>query len=266
MNKMIVAVFDSESAAFEGVSALKDLHKSGDITLYASTVIAKDKTGKIEVKQEADSGPVGTAVGLLTGSLVGLLGGPVTMALGASAGGLTGLLFDLGDSGIGSTFLDDVSKTLTPGKTAVIADVEESWTTPIDVRLRKLGATVSRRFRAEVAEDQLVRESAALEASLNALDDELRQASTENRAAIQKEIEDTKKQLKATQEQAKGRLDQAKAEMEAKINTLQLQAKGASDRAKARIDKRIATAKADFDVRSKKLNQAWKLTKEALAA
>ena len=54
--------------------------------------------------------------------------------------------------------------------------------------------------------------------------------------------------------------------MEAKIKTLQAQAKGASDRAKARIDKRIAAAKADFDVRSKKLNQAWQLTKEALAA
>jgi hypothetical protein len=31
--------------------------------------------------------------------------------------------------------------------------------------------------------------------------------------------------------------------------------KGAGDRAKARIEKRIAGAKADFNVRSKKLNQ-----------
>ena len=51
MNKMLIAVFDSDAAAFEGLNALKDLHKNGDITLYASAVIAKDKTGKIEVKQ-----------------------------------------------------------------------------------------------------------------------------------------------------------------------------------------------------------------------
>jgi uncharacterized membrane protein len=266
MNKMLVAVFDSETAAFEGLSALKDLHKNGDITLYASAVIAKDKTGKIEVKRAADPGPVGTAVGLVTGSLIGLLGGPVTMAIGASVGGLSGLLFDLDDSGIGSTFLDDVSKTLTAGKTAVVADVDESWTTPVDVRLHKLGGTVSRRLRGEVAEDQLVRESAAFEASLKALDEELKQASAENRAAIQKEIDETKKQLKATQDRAKARLDQAKTEMDARITALQAQAKGASDRAKARIEKRIADARADFEVRSKKLNQAWKLTKEALAA
>ncbi len=50
MNKMIVAVFEHEAAAFDGLSALKDLHRDGDITLYSSTVIAKDKNGKIEVK------------------------------------------------------------------------------------------------------------------------------------------------------------------------------------------------------------------------
>ncbi len=35
MNKMLLAVFDNEAAAFEGLKALKDLHESGDITLYS---------------------------------------------------------------------------------------------------------------------------------------------------------------------------------------------------------------------------------------
>ena len=42
MNKMLVAVFDREAAAFEGLSALKILHRDGDVTLYSSAVIAKD--------------------------------------------------------------------------------------------------------------------------------------------------------------------------------------------------------------------------------
>ena len=66
MNKMLVAVFDREAAAFEGLTALKDLHRDGDISLYSSAVIAKDKNGKVEAKQAADAGPVGTAVGLKT--------------------------------------------------------------------------------------------------------------------------------------------------------------------------------------------------------
>jgi len=266
MNKMLVAVFDTEAAAFEGLRALRDLHRDGDITLYATAVMVKDEAGKITVKQEADDGPVGTAVGLLTGSLIGILGGPAGLAVGASLGGLTGFLADLDRSGIAATFLDDVSNTLTNGKAAVLAEVEEGWTTPVDAQVHKLGGTVFRRLRSEVVEDQLVRESAAFEADLNGLEDDLKRAAAESRAAIQKDIEQVKKQIKTTQEQAKARLDQARAETDARIKSLQDQAKSASERAKARIDKRIAEVKADFEVRSRKLNQAWTLTREALAA
>jgi uncharacterized membrane protein len=266
MNKMMVAVFDNETAAFEGLSALRDLHRDGDITLYASAVVVKDKAGNLDVKQAADNGPMGTALGLLTGSLIGILGGPAGLAAGASLGGLSGLLFDLDRSGVGATFLDDVSNGLTAGRAALIADVEESWTTPVDTRLHKLGGIVLRRLRSEVVEDQLVRESAAFEADLKALQDELTRRDAENRAAIQREIEQVKKQIIAIQEQAKATLSQAKAETEAKIKSLQEQAKEASSRAKERIDKRIAEVRADFEVRSRKLNQAWTLTKEALAA
>src|SRR3974390_1611463 len=239
MNKMLVAVFDGEAAAFEGLSALKDLHRDGDVTLYSSAVIAKDKSGKIEVKQAVDSGPVGTAVGLLTGSLIGLFGGPAGMAVGASLGGLAGLIFDASKSGGDFTFLDAVSKTLTAGKGAV---------------------------RGEVVAEQLVRESATFEAEMKALNDELKQAAAENRAAIQKDIDRVKTQIKATQDQAKARLDQAKAETDARVKALQDQAEAASGRAKARVERRIAETKADFETRSRKLSQAWSLTKEALAA
>ena len=174
MNKMLVAVFDSEAAAFEGLSALRDLHKAGDITLYASAVVVKDKAGKISVKQQADGGPAGTALGFLTGGLIGLLGGPAGLAAGVTIGGLTGLLFDLDKSGIGATFLEDVSKALTPGKVAVLTDLDESWTTPVDTRLHKQGAIVFRRLRSEVVEDQLARESAAFDANLKAIEDEFK--------------------------------------------------------------------------------------------
>jgi hypothetical protein len=190
----------------------------------------------------------------------------VGLPIGAALGGLTGLLFDLDRSGISVAFVDDVSKALIPGKAAVVADVDESWTTPVNTRLHKLGAVVFRRLRSEVVEDQLNREAAAFQAELKALDEELRQARAEDKAAIQADIDVVKKQLKVLQDQAQARLDEAKAETEAKLTALQAQAKDASDRTKARIDKRVAEAKADFAVRSKKLNQAWDLAKEALAA
>ncbi|WP_407156270.1 DUF1269 domain-containing protein [Bradyrhizobium sp. STM 3557] len=265
MDKMLVAVFEAESSAFEGLSALRNLHREGDISLYASAVVVKDNAGTIAVKQAADQGPVGTAVGLVTGSLIGLLGGPAGVAIGASLGSFGGLIFDLDASGIGVTFLDEVSNALSPGKAAVLAEIEEAWTTPVDTRLHKLGGTVFRRLRSEVVEDQLVRESAAFEANLKTLQEDLKHADAETRAAIQKDIQQVKLQIQTLQEQAKKRLDQAKAETDARLQSLKDQTQQASDRAKRRIDKRMTEVKADFEMRSKKLNQAWSLTKEALA-
>ena len=50
------------------------------------------------------------------------------MALGASLGGLAGLIFDANKSGVDVTFLDDVSKQLTAGKVAAVAEIDEGWT------------------------------------------------------------------------------------------------------------------------------------------
>jgi uncharacterized membrane protein len=264
MNKMLVAVFDTEAAAFEGLSALEDLHREGAITLYATAVIGKDTSGTVSVKQSADPGPVGTALGLLTGSLLGLLAGPVGVAVGAYAGGLTGLTFDLVRFGIGADFLDEASQALTPGKVAVLAEVEETWVTPVDTRLGKLGGVVFRRQRSEVVEDQLAREAAALDAELKQLQEELGQASAEDKAAVRKEIDAVKHKLEAKRDQVEARLEQIKSEAEAKIDTLRAQMQQASDRQKAKNEKRIAELQAEYAARHAKLEQAQKLIQEAL--
>jgi uncharacterized membrane protein len=264
MNKMLVAVFDSESAAYEGLTALKDLHKNRDITLYATAVIAKDQSGVVREKQVADEGPIGAALGLLTGSLVGVLGGPVGLAVGASAGTLTGWIFDLAKSGIDLGFLDEVIQALSPGKAAVLAEVEETWVTPVNTKLAKLGGLVFRRLRSEVVEDQLARESAAFNAELKQLKEELAQASGDAKVAVQRDIDAVKRKLEVMQVQAMEKTEQAKHEVDAKINTLREQIKLASDSQKAKLEKQTAKIKADYEARKDKLERAHKLAKEAL--
>jgi uncharacterized membrane protein len=168
MKQMVVAVFDNEPAALEALRELRDLHSEGGVSLYASAVIVKDKAGKVSVKQTADQGPASLVLGMLVGGLVGVLGGPGAVPLGAYIGGLAGLLFDLGKFGIDLSFFDDVSKALTDGKAAVLAEVEESWTSLLDESLGKHGGTVCRRFRVDVVEDRLARGGAAVEVSLDA--------------------------------------------------------------------------------------------------
>jgi len=259
MDKMLVAVFDNETAAFDGLSALRDLHRDGYITFYAWAVIVKDGTGKTSVKQALEEGgpPLGAALGLLTDKLLKLVRGPAGLAIGTSLlPGLTGFLFDLDMSRIGPAFLNDFAKALTPGKAAVLAEVEEGSTTRVDARLRRHGGMVFRRLPADVIETQLIRQSAAFKAKLKTLTRELKRALAWNRAAIQKDIEQVRKQLNETQDQSNARRDQANAEMGAKRKVLQDQAKGAGDRAKARIERRISDLKKNFDLHSKKLSKA----------
>jgi uncharacterized membrane protein len=258
MDKMLVAVFDNETAAFDGLSALRDLHRDGYITFYAWAVIVKDGIGKTSVKQALEEGepPLGAALGLLTDKLLKLVRGPAGLATGISLPGLTGFLFDLDMSRIGPAFLNDFAKALTPGKAAVLAEVEEGSTTRVDARLRRHGGMVFRRLPAEVIETQLIRQSAAFKAKLKTLTRELKRALAWNKAAIQKDIEQVRKQLNETQDQSNARRDQANAEMGAKRKVLQDQAKGAGDRAKARIERRISDLKKNFDLHSKKLSKA----------
>ncbi len=142
MDKMLVVVFDSEAKAYEGSKALQELQDEGSINLYAKAVITRDASGKVVVKQEGDQGPIGTTVGLLTGSLVGLIGGPVGFVLGGGAGMSMGLLYDLVKLGVDEDYLEEVKKSLLPGKAAVVAEVWEEWTTPVDTRMEALGGEI----------------------------------------------------------------------------------------------------------------------------
>ena len=184
-NKILVSVFDSEPTAFEGLTALKDLHRDGDITLYASTVIAKDASGTVSVRQAADRGPIGTLVGIVTGGLVGLLGGPAGVAVGAYVGGFGGLMYDMFKAGVSMDFVDDVSASLTPGTAAIVADIDETWVTPIDTRLGALGGTTFRRLPGEVVDTELIRETDAARMELEQLRAELRETSGEAKANVE---------------------------------------------------------------------------------
>ena len=222
-NKILVSVFDSEQKAFEGLTALKDLHKDGDITLYASSVIAKDPSGTVSVRQRADNGPVGTLVGIVTGGLIGLLGGPVGVAVGAYVGGIGGLMYDLFNAGVSMDFVDDVSSSLIPGKSALVADVDEVWVTPIDTRLGALGGTTYRRLRGEAIDSELIRETDTTRTELEQLQAELRESSGEAKANVKGAIKAQQRKLEALVDRVDTTLAQQKAEFEARLATLREQ-------------------------------------------
>jgi uncharacterized membrane protein len=266
MSKFVVVVFPGETQAYQGVRALKELHLEGSLTLYGMAVVAKDAKGTLSVKDAADAGPLGTAVGALVGGLVGVLAGPVGVLAGVAGGTVIGSMFDLFSYGVGEDFVAKVTNELAPGRTAIIAEIAETWTTPLDARMSGLGGTILRTRRADFEDEQASQEVAAAKADYEQVRAEYAQATAEARARLKAKVDQAKANLEQAEKRVETRLDALDKEAQAKIAALETQISQAQADAKEKLRQRVAAIRAEYETRSAKLRQAWALTKEALAA
>jgi uncharacterized membrane protein len=265
MSKFVVAIFPNEAKAYEGTRAMKDLQAEGSLTLYGMAVVTKGADGKAIVKETADPGPLGMGVGALTGGLVGLIGGPAGAAVGLATGTMLGGWSDLFNLGVGTDFLDKVSRELSPGKSAVVAEVEEDWVTPVDTRMEAIGGTVLRQVRADFEDEQIRQEVNADKAELAALQAEYRQARDEHKAKVKARIDEAQAKMKAAAGRARAKRERLQRERDAKIKILQDQMAKAKAEAKAANEHRMTEFRADYDQRADKLMQAAALVDEALS-
>ena len=231
MDRMLVVVFDTESKAYEGKNALVQLDREGSISVYAYAVLAKNADGSTTLKQGDDVGPIGTLVGTSFGSLIGLLGGPAGVAVGTAAGMAAGSAFDLNNAGIGYDFIDDVSKVLLPNRVAVISEVEEEWTTPVDTRMEAIGGTVFRRALSEVKDTIHQENVAAMKADLAQMKAEHAKAHADRKAKLQEKINQLDSKIQTQLQMAKDRREAAERKAQAKVQVLK--AKAADAKAKA---------------------------------
>jgi uncharacterized membrane protein len=229
---MLVGVFDTENKAYEGEKALLQLDREGSLTVYAHAVLAKKADGTTVVLQGDDPGPIGTLLGTTWGALIGLLGGPVGVAVGAGAGLVAGSVADLGKLRLGSDFIEDVTKQLQPNRVAVVAEIDEDWTTPVDTRIEAIGGTVIRRSLSEVEEKIHDEHVAAMEADLAQMKAERAQAHADHKAKLEKKIGQLEAKLQAQLQNSKEKREASQREAMAKVEALK--AKAAAAKAIAR--------------------------------
>jgi uncharacterized membrane protein len=228
---MLVVVFDSENKAYEGKKALSQLDNEGSIVVYGYAVIGKNPDGTTTLKKSDDPGPMGTLVGTLLGSLIGLLGGPVGLAIGAGVGLLAGGTVDLNYATVGEDFVDDVKQALQPNRFAVVAEIQEDWTTPVDSRMEAIGGTVYRRALSEVKHTLHDEHVAAMKADLAQMRAEQAKAHTDRKAKLQEKINQLDSKIQAQLEKAKEQRQAAERQEKAKVEILK--AKAATLKAKA---------------------------------
>jgi uncharacterized membrane protein len=224
MDRMLVVVFDNENKAYEGKKALQELDGEGSISVYGYAVLAKNADGTATVKQGDDVGPIGTLLGTSIGSLIGVLGGPAGVAVGAAAGMAAGSAFDLSNVGVGADFIDDVQKVLSPKKVALIAEIGEDWTTPVDTRMEAIGGTVFRRALSEVTEKVNEEDIAAMKADLAQMKAEHAKAQADRKAKLQDKINQLDSRIQARLDSAKERRDAAQRKAQEKVKLLKAKA------------------------------------------
>ena len=256
MNRMLVVVFDNEKTAETGAHALRKLDADGSISLYAMDVIVKDSKGKVSIKEETGQGPVGTGVGLAVGSLVGLLVGPAAIVLGAVTGTLIGLTHDLWASGVGLDFVGEAERVLTPGKVALVAEVEEEWVIPVDAAMASTG----------VEDAEISRDITALKSEMRSLQTEVKHASADAKDTLAIKTTAVKAKLDAAMKRASDSVQTMEQEATAKASAIKSQLKKSKGEAKVALEARKESVEAAYKERSAKLSKAWGLTKEALSA
>lgn len=224
MDRMLVVVFDTESKAYEGKKALLQLENEGSIVVYAHAVVAKNADGTSTVKQGDEPGPLGTLVGTSLGSIIGILGGPAGVAIGAATGLVAGSMADLDNVRVGADFIDDVAKKLTPSKFAVVAEIQEDWTTPVDTRMEAIGGTVFRRALSEVKDMLDDEDTAAMRADIAQMKVEHAQARADRQAKLQEKINQLDSKIQARLERAKERRQAAEQRAKAKVEVLRSKA------------------------------------------
>jgi uncharacterized membrane protein len=265
MNKLLISIFDNEAAASAGLHALRKLHNDGDITLYATGVVAKDAAGILSIKQTEGQGLVGTGLGLAVGGVIGMLGGLAGVAVGAATGAAVGAVRDFWVAGVGLDFVEEADMHLQPGKAAVVAEIEEEWVTPANTAMEAAGGTVLRRARADIIEAQLNHDLAAIKAEINELESEASDLGGAAAVRVRSMITTAEARLADTSKRAQQRVHQLETEAGAKADAFKAQLVQAKDDAKHKVEARVKSVKSGYHARGAKLAQAWGLTREALA-
>jgi len=156
---IIIATFENRNQAYEAARAIDKLDDSV-IRVQSGAIVEKDLLGNVTMLDSKElASPWGTVGGLaggtLIGALVGTLAGPVGTMTGAQVGaaaaatggllgGTVGATVDLADTGLKADYVAAVSGSLLPGHAALVAEVDEYSTQPVDEAVWRHGGIVLR--------------------------------------------------------------------------------------------------------------------------
>jgi uncharacterized membrane protein len=145
MENIVIATFGDTSAALQGLRELELLDEAGNLRLRNAAVVERGRDGTWRIADEAEELAFGaTVAGGLLGTLVGVLTGPLGLLLGEAAGLMADEAIDVTEDETRELLHEAMIRRVPPGTTALVGDVEEPVSHPLDDAMAKLGAQMTR--------------------------------------------------------------------------------------------------------------------------
>ncbi|NLW78495.1 MAG: DUF1269 domain-containing protein [Ruminococcaceae bacterium] len=138
MENVIIAIFEDESKAYEGLSELKNL---GGKTAILEAAVMQNNVGYVQLKDSwtnADKTDNWMAGGLI-GGIVGILGGPLGMLLGAGLGAVVGSVVDTDDQDSLESVTEQVAYHMGDAHLALITVADEPDNSELDAFFGRYG-------------------------------------------------------------------------------------------------------------------------------
>ena len=236
MENIIVATFDNEKSAIEGLHKLNELDYQGDVFTYNKVLIRRNSDGTFDyLKDTREVTGWNSMGGMLVGTAIGVIGGPVG-ALAGLFGGLTiGGFADLAKYSFDYDFLESLKDGLPKGTTSLIAQVSEPNEVFINNALQPFNARIWR-SNVYAQQDKYVQNQVdLLDSEILEAEKDLREAAADQKAKIQAKIADMKTRRDAKVAEIKADFQEDVDEMNAKIDRFKQTLQGKVDDTRRKV-------------------------------
>ncbi len=134
MNNLIVVAFDHLEDARNAMKRLREIEAQGKVSFEDTALVERLPDGGAHVRNELSGATeTGAAIGAVIGAIVTFVFPLAGAALGAVLGGAIGAALD---TGVSPKFVEDVKKSLAPGRSALFLVVREADVDAVAAALR----------------------------------------------------------------------------------------------------------------------------------
>ncbi|AXQ77954.1 DUF1269 domain-containing protein [Streptococcus chenjunshii] len=146
MSNIIMAIFETESEAYQSFSELKHI-RPDDKTQIAQLAVVKKEANQVLLKDSIDFNDTSrdyAAIGGLVGGLVGILSGPIGVIIGYGIGSLAGAASGSMADSSNNNLIEEVTTKLLDGDTALILLAHEEDEAVLDTYLSAYKTSIMR--------------------------------------------------------------------------------------------------------------------------